>query len=206
MKKLIVLFGLFYFLINLSVSASATLIEIDFNDLSEGEFLTDQYLASGVTVSLLDTPPGYAEGPVATTFVSTRYPDASPAIALRPGDDVIDPFFDIIFSFEQSIDYFSFWSFDSDEIVTVKGYRNGTLLQSKSYGPGRDYQAYELVLGAIGGHLFFDTVIIDVVAGPGGTEEEPGTEGGPELFDNLSFNTASPPVPVAPFMLLLGLN
>jgi hypothetical protein len=202
MKKLIVLFWLFYFLIILSGSASADLIEIDFNDLLPGEVLTDQYFASGVTVSLLDTPPGYVEGPVANTFDSTKYPQASPAIALRPGDDVIDPFYDIIFSFEQTIDYFSFWSFDSDEIVTVKGYRNGTLLQSQSYGPGRDYQAYELVLGAIGGHLFFDTVIIDVVAGPGAI----GTDGGPELFDNLSFNTASAPVPVAAFTLLLGLD
>ncbi|MBW2427758.1 MAG: hypothetical protein JRF56_02285 [Deltaproteobacteria bacterium] len=202
MKKLIVLFWLFYFLIILSVSASADLIEIDFNELLPGEVLTDQYFASGVTVSLLDTPPGYVEGPVANTFDSTKYPQASPAIALRPGDDVIDPFYDIIFSFEQTIDYFSFWSFDSDEIVTVKGYRNGTLLQSQSYGPGRDYQAYELVLGAIGGHLFFDTVIIDVVAGPGAI----GTDGGPELFDNLSFNTASAPVPVAAFTLLLGLD
>jgi hypothetical protein len=198
MKKLIVLLWLFYFQFNLGVSASATLIEIDFNDLSIGEVLTDQYSTSGVTFSLLDIPQGYPEGPTANTYEGdpANYPDSSPPIVLVPGDDYSEPFYDIIIYFDKPIDYFSFWSFDSDEIVTVKGYFNGELIQSQTYGPGSNYKAYEMQLGSIGGTLRFDTVIIDVVAG--GTT---GTEGGPEFFDNLSFNTVSALVPAINLLL-----
>jgi len=200
MKKSIIFVGVFLFLFNLGASASANLIEIDFDDLSTGDIVTNQYSASGVTFSLLGTPLGYAGGPVATNFNAALYPDASSPIALNPGNNQSDPFYDINISFDQSIDYFSFWTFDADERVTVKGYSNGSLLQSQSYGPGSNYQAYEMKLGTIGGSLLFDTVVVDVVAGPGSS----GYAGGPELFDNLSYNTVSAPVPEPATMLLLA--
>ena len=190
---------LLFYLIILSSPASAFLFEIDFNDLTpDVDVLTDQYAESNVIFSLLDTPEGYAAGPVATTLST----NPSLRTTISPGDDKRDPFYDINISFSKPIDFFSLTAFDADEAVTAKGYYNGSLVQSKSYGPGTNEQMYDMILGSIGGSLLLDTVIIDVVSGLG----PDGFDGGPEWFDNLAYNTttAPAPAPIPPAVLLLG--
>ena len=182
MKRLFVVV-LIVFQFILSSPASANLFEIDFNDLKLGEVLTDQYSASNVTFSLIDSPPDLV-GPVATS--SWAY--ASFGTAITPGYSYRDPFFDINISFSQPIDYFSFMALDVDEPVTTKGYYNGSLVQSQTYGPGHNTQIYEMQLGEVGGSIFLDTVIIDLVSGTDPTS----FDGGPEWFDDLAFNTAAP--------------
>ena len=188
MKKLFVV-ALIFFQFILSNPAGANFFEIDFNDLALGEVLTDQYSASNVTFSLIDSPPDLV-GPVAT---SSPWPYASLGTAITPGYIHRDPFYDINISFSQPIDYFSFMAIDADEPVTTKGYYNGSLVQSQTYGPGSNEQMYEMQLGAIGGSIFLDTVIIDLVSGT----EPTSFDGGPEWFDNLAFNTAGALVQVA---------
>ena len=184
MKKVLFAALLLFIQLNLCGPAKAILFEIDFNDLALGEVLTDQYATSNVTFSLLDTPQGEVLGPVATR--DGTY--ASFGNMVTPGNNHRDPFYDINISFSQPIDYFSFLAFDADEPVTTKGYYNGSLVQSQTYGPGTNEQIYDMQLGAIGGSIFLDTVIIDLVSGT-----DPNSyDGGPEWFDNLAFNTADP--------------
>ncbi|MDM8543671.1 PEP-CTERM sorting domain-containing protein [Desulfococcaceae bacterium HSG9] len=175
----------------------ATFIEINFDDLDVGDVVTDQYADMGVTFSLLDTSDRYVDGPVAGNINTTNYPGATSPIGLKPGDDGSDPFFDIEILFATSIDYFSFYSFDSDENLTVNGYMDDRLIESVFYPRGSNLQEWHLQIGEIGGSQHINRVVLDVVAGFSG-----GNAGGPELFDNLSYNT----VPEPSTILLMGIG
>lgn len=174
---------------------SANIVEIDFNGLTAGEVVTSQYASEGVTFSLLGTPVGYGvDGPVAASISSTTYPSAS-GIALTPGNNASDPFYDVELLFSTSIDYFSLLSLDSDEALNIFAFQGSTQVQMQSYPAGTDTQVWNLELGGIGGGVLFDRVVLDVVEGAAGT-----MAGGPEYFDNLKFNSSEVPEP-ATFML-----
>ncbi len=194
-RKFLVSLTIAMFLLGMAGFANAALISIDFNDLSVGDVVTDQYASLGVSFSLLDTPAGYVDGPVAVSINSSTYPPAD-GIALVAGDDSRDAFYDIELSFSQAIDYFSMLSLDSDEPLYVRGYSGSTLMQEKYYPPGSNTQVWNLELGGIGSGLEFDRIVLDVVAGVEGQ----GYAGGPEFFDNLTYN----PVPEPATLFLFG--
>ncbi len=190
--------------INPTVAIAATLVEIDFNDLAPGTIVTDQFASQGVKFSLLeDTTLGISPiaGPLANTLFADVFPPAS-GIAIYAGESCCnastDVFFDIELSFSQPIDYFSILSLDSDEPISALGYLNGALAQSISFPGGSDIQVYQLELGNLGGPQLFDRVVLDTV------------RGGPEIFDNLTYNIAdasSVPEPTAVLGLsMLGLG
>ncbi len=180
-----------------SASSNAALISIDFNDLTAGDVVTDQYESQGVTFALLGTPGGYAEGPTASSINSDTYLGAS-GIAIIPGDDLADPFYDLELSFVGNIDAFEFHAFDADEAFSATAYSGASVLGTLSFVGGSNYQERDINFSGIGN---FDRVVIDVAPGPGSS----GVAGGPEFFDNLSFNTVSS-VPEPASMALLGLG
>jgi len=179
--------------------ANAAFVTIDFNGLSSGTTLTNQYSAFGVDFALLDIPSQYQSGPGVVFINNSTYAPAS-GMAITPGDNTRDPFYDIELSFTSYIDYFSILALDADEPVYVRGYgKNNILMQEKYYSPGSDTQVWKLELGGMGGSLFFDRIVIDVVKG---NDDGSGYAGGPEFFDNLNFNT----VPEPATMLLFGVG
>ena len=174
-------------LVTATFAASAdagSLVNIDFNGLSRGTVVTNQFADLGVTFSLLDSSRG--DGPIDETL-SNVYAPAS-GIAIVPSESRTDPFSDIELSFAQSIDFFSILSLDSDEPLSVHGYLNDVLVQTLSRPAGRDRQVNEIILGEIGGSQRFDRVVVDVREGREGSHF-----GGPELFDNLAYNTVPEP-------------
>ena len=107
-------------------------------------------------------------------------------------------------SFSGPIDFFSILALDAEEQFTVSGFLAGVLVQSiqptssnfvgsRGVSPFRG-PVYQPSLGAIGGPLFFDTIIIGLVGGDG-----------PELYDNIIFNTVSVPEPSTLALFAIGL-
>ena len=160
---------------------AGSLVNIDFDALSVGTVVTNQFENLGVTFSLLNSPP--VTGPVVTDIHDTNYAPAT-GLAILPGDDGADPFFDIELSFAKTIDFFSMLSLDSDEPLSVQGFLDGELVQSVSFPAGTDLQVNHIQLGGIGGMQRFDRVVLNVTEGTAG-----GFSGGPEFYDNLSYNT-----------------
>jgi len=188
-------------------SAHAALIEIDFDDLSPGTPVTTQYASQGITFSLIGTP---TPGPTTFALVDGGTPlniFGASGNAISPGDDPFDPLFDIELSFSSSIDFLSILALDAEELFTVWGYWDNQLVTSaiNSFVGNRNSSPIRgpvrrADLGVIGGSQLFNRVIIDVTGGSFG-----GTSGGPELFDNLSFNTVGIPEPVPIALIGLGL-
>lgn len=206
MKKCFVLLccSMFLFLcIGFVNTANAVIMNINFDNvgLNAGDIITDQYSAMGVNFSLIDTPVGYIAGPAARSIAPhpDYYPSATAGIAIVPGNNPSDPFYDIKIDFDTNIDYFSINSFDSDEDVRLRAYLDDVEVANMYQPSGTNHQEWLLELGAIDGGLLFNSVVIDVVPGELGS-----VEGGPEAFDNLVFNTV--PVPEPATMLLLGLG
>lgn len=178
--------------------ASASFVTIDFNSLAHGDIVTGQF--PGVTIALLGSPPiagprAYAlkDGAMANTGNPVSFFGAD-GLAITPSSDVTEsifpPFFDLEFGFTDPIDFFSILVLDAEdsEIATAHGFLGadliathvqGTLLGVHSFvvfnGPVR-----ELTLGAIGGPLLFDRVVLDI-----------NNDEGPEIYDNLRFNTVA---------------
>jgi hypothetical protein len=190
MKKFYQIFMVFIIVfigmtINKYQIVNAEMLSIDFNELTETDVLTDQYLDKGVTFKLLDTPDGYIQGPAIIPIDSSSYPGAS-GMGLWPHDRNFenDFHFDIEILFSKPINYFSILSLDSDEPVTVRGFLNNSEIASKYYSSGSNLQVWNVELGNIDGEQLFDRIVIDVVRG-----ELTCCAGGPEFFDNLKFNT-----------------
>lgn len=187
-------------------SANATLVELDFEDLNNGDVLTDQYAALGVIFESLSGFGG-AEGPIAWDIGDTTYAPGGTGIAISPytptdtDPNPNDPFYDIQLNFSTPIDYVSFYSLDSDEPLWVYGYYQGVEVANVYMAPGTDLQQWHVELGGINGPLVFDTIVLDLVRG-GGTS---GVAGGPEFYDNFSFNTTGgAEIPEPSTLLLLG--
>lgn len=201
MRRILVAVAALMLMAGAQGKAHSAVVEIDFEDLMAGDIVTNQYASLGVTFSLLGDSP--VPGPTVIDFPDDRYlGSGATGVAITPGDDDIDPFFDINLDFSTPIDYFSILSLDSDEPLTVSSFLGSTLVDSVTFGPGTNLEVYEVILGSIGGTDLFDSVVIDVVAGPG----DSGYAGGPELFDNLVFNPVNPvPLPGTVFLLAGGL-
>lgn len=185
-----------------SAMASAEIVSIDFDSLTPGSAVTDQY--EGVTFSLLGD--ATVAGPIAVTTSRPAYAPAG-AIVLRPGvptDAQDGPWYDIELTFADAVDWFSMLALDADEAVSATAYAGSVVVDSIAYAPGSNYQVRDLQLGTIGGRAF-DRVVIDLV------NTGPGWAPGPELYDMLSFNTAdappiarSVPTPGSAAMMILG--
>ncbi|GBC62973.1 hypothetical protein DENIS_3959 [Desulfonema ishimotonii] len=195
MKKGLSIACAFFMVLGIVNLAGAGLVEIDFDDLTAGTIVTDQYSDQGVTFSLTGTS---IAGPKTVRVSSSTYAPAS-GIALRPSEDG-RTFYDIEMSFSTEIDYFSILSLDSDEPITATAYLGDDVVDSVSFAAGGNTEVYELALGEVYGRTLFDRVILDVVAGPGPGS---GYAGGPEYFDNLEYNPT--PEPGTVFLLGLGL-
>ena len=175
-------------------SAQAEIVDIDFNELSLGIVLTDQYEDQGVVFGLVGNAGGLL-GPMTVEFPDI---DFSPAggIMLAPTDDntTNDNWSDIELTFaDGGVDWFSMLALDSDEPVSAFAYRGNQLIDSITFSGGGNHQVWDLQLGSVGGPMF-DRVVIDLV-----------TTGnvGPEVYDNLSFNRI--PAPGALAMVPIGL-
>ena len=113
-------------------------------------------------------------------------------------DTSFGPLFDLEISFDAPVDLFSLMAPDAEESVSAFGYLGNTLVQSISQGillgnyggtPSGGYfrgSVYRLELGAIGGSLQFDRIVIDLIDG-----EHPAA--GPEEFDKVVYNTVAVP-------------
>lgn len=193
MKKNFVSYVVLFTLFMLSGSINPTftaesntldeLVEIDFEDISEGDIVTNQYASQGVNFALLNTPDGYIDGPKVRDVGTTHYPPNGTGFAIYAGDGA-EPFYDIKLSFSDPINYFSIYALDADEPMSVHGYFKGSRVASVSYPAGSDKQVLHVELGNLDGSQFFDKIVLDVTHGPGLS----GYAGGPEYFDNLSFN------------------
>lgn len=180
----------------------ATLVQIDFSSLSPGDVLTNQL--PGVTFSLLGSPP--IAGPLVVNPGSTQTAGSAGNL-ITPTDQgspvcCVGPFYDIAIDFASPIDFFSILALDAEanETYTLSAYLGGVPIAAQfsmsivgsfsiptSGGPIR-----QNALGAMGGLLLFDRVVIDL------TNSE-----GPEVWDDVSFNVVSVTVPEpAPLFLL----
>jgi len=195
MRRILVAIAVLMLMAGAQGKARSAVVEIDFEDLTVGDIVTNQYLPLGVTFSLLGTSP--VPGPVVVDIDDSRYPPAT-GFAITPSQNQTDPFFDINLDFSTQIDYFSILSLDSDEPLTVRSYLGSALVESVFFPPGGNDQVYTVILGSIGGIDRFDRVVIDVVAGSAGE-----LVGGPEIFDDMVFNPV--PVPSTIFLLAGGL-
>ena len=127
--------------------------------------------------------------------------------AITPGDNVggIDaPFYDFQFVFSQPIDQFSLMALDAEESVTASAFLGNTFISSVAQGTflGNNVASvfngpvYLLELGSIGGPQQFDRVTISL-----------DTSGGPEVFDNLRFNSVAViPEPEIYSLMVVGLG
>ena len=175
----------FILTINKYQIVNAEMLSINFNELVENSVLTNQYLDKGITFKLLNTPDDYIKGPVIRPINASNYPSAS-GMGLSSHDSNFnnDFYFDIEILFSIPINYFAILSLDSDEPLTIRGFLKNAEISSKYYPWGSDLQVWNTQLGNVDSEQLFDKIIIDVVKG-GIT----GAAGGPELFDNLKFNT-----------------
>ena len=184
---------LLWFGLVLCNSAGATPVFIDFSGLNAGDVVTSQF--SGVTISLLGSPPMAGPRIYVLQDTSGNPVDVLGATgnAITPGDNVggiNPPFYDMQFSFPGPIDFFQIQILDAEESVTGDAYVGGDLVESVHQGTLLGFHSgnvfngpvYEMTLGAIGGATRFDRVVIDL------TEND-----GPELFDNVLFNTVPEP-------------
>lgn len=157
-------------------------ITIDFDDLAEGIVVTDQYISSGVTISLVG---GTSAGPITKFVGPLTFTDGN---AVLPGSDVLGPLFDIVITFDQPVDYFSIIALDAEPfesfslVATLAGvnvpaqFSSTELVGSEFGGP-----TVLAELGEIGSAELFDSVLIDLTNGTG-------IPPGPEYWDNLTFN------------------
>ncbi len=171
---------------------------INFNDLTAGDVVTNQYASQGVSFSTSNS----FGGPIAAAISSATYPGAS-GIALRPENALpfnsTHLFSDIEISFAEAINYFSILSLDSDEPLTVRGFYQGNEVASLTIGAGSDLQVREFILDGMSGSYKLDKVRLDLVEGQLGN-----ASGGPEFFDNLKYHTVPEPGAVGG-LLALGL-
>lgn len=191
--------------------ADANLITIDFNNLAHGDVITDQF--SGVQFSLLGSAP--TAGPVAYalkdgTIANTGSPlniFGASGLAMTSGSvttTIFPPFFDIQVAFAEPIDFFSIMVLDAEEAFSVKGFLGSSLVQevvrssatfiaNRSDSPFRG-PVFQVTLGAIGSSAHFDRIVIDL------DESD-----GPELYDNLMFNTVRVTEPSSLALFAIGL-
>ena len=185
-------------------SAGASITTVDFNALSPGDIVTDQF--PGVSISLLGSPPIPGPRVYALKDNSGNPVEIFGASgnAITPGDNVGGinaPFYDMQLSFGHSIDYFSIMVLDAEEAVSAIGYLGGSQVQSVAQGQSLGFHSgsvfngpvYLIELGAVGGSRRFDRVVIDL------TESD-----GPELYDNVRFSTAAVPEPSVAILIALG--
>lgn len=165
--------------------AEADLVEIDFDDRTPGEVVTNQYASLGVTIATLNSPPELGGGASVVDGDPVAYPGSS-GKALFPCLDGLC--YDIELNFSDPIDYFSILSLDSDEPLTVRGFFEGQEVQSEFFPSGSDLQVHMVELGGIGGATRLDRVVIDLVLGTVNT-----TAAGPELYSNLRYNVVPEP-------------
>jgi len=114
-----------------SLMASPTLI--DFDGLSAGTVVTDQY--SGVDFSLLGAPP--IDGPIA--YILDDEDGSSVDIFGATGNAIVpgnvtdgfwgNPLYDFEIAFDKPIDFFSIMALDAEETVSAHGYLGNTLVQ-----------------------------------------------------------------------------
>ena len=119
MRRILVAIAALMLIAGAQGKAHSAVVEIDFEDLTVGDVVTDQYTSLGVTFSLLGPSPN--PGPKVVDIDDLRYPPAT-GFAITPSDQQVDPFFDINLEFSTTIDYFSILSLDSDEPLTVRSY------------------------------------------------------------------------------------
>jgi hypothetical protein len=155
------------------------LVRIDFDQLAAGTTLSDQFTDQGVT---------FTSAPTVAPVIAGRYAGAT-GMNLVPGNVRTQLFTDVVMQFAAPINYFSMLALDSDELLTLKGFYQGQLVASKLYRKGHNWQVYELKLGSPTGSQLFDEVVLDLVEGRSGR-----SDGGPEFYDNLTFNVVSPSV------------
>jgi hypothetical protein len=182
-----------------------TATTISFDSLAVGAVVTNQF--PGVEVSLLGAkiagPRTYA---LEDTNGVPQFIFGASGNAITPGDNVGGinaPFYDFEFQFGNRIDYFSLMVLDAEEAVSASAFLGGVLVGSPSNQTFLGFNSatvfngpvYQIELGAVGGPLQFDRVRISLNAGDG-----------PELFDNLSFNSvAVVPEPSSYLLLIAGL-
>ena len=194
----------FWLLLVLCGSSNAALVSVDFSGFNAGDIVTDQI--PGVSISLLTSP--LIAGPriyiLQDTSNNPQDVLGATGNAITPGDNVGSinpPFFDIQFSFSTAVDYFSIQILDAEESLTGLAFLGGNLVESIQQGtflgvysaPVFNGPVYRMTLGSIGGSVHFDRVVIDL------TEND-----GPELYDNVTFNTAAVPEPSAFSSLILA--
>lgn len=197
-------------------SVEATLITIDFDNLTFADVITNQF--SGVEFSLLGSPPtagpiAYAlkDGSVANTGDPVDIFGASGlamSSATLTSITIDPPYFDIQVSFADSIDFFSIMVLDAEESFSIMGFLGDILVQevlSSSIspigtwvGPTFAGPVYSVSLGAIGGDTLFGRIVIDL-------NNSGDNSGGPEVYDNLTYNTVTIPEPSTLALFAMGL-
>jgi hypothetical protein len=163
-------------------------VTIDFNDLSPGVILTEEYSNSGAMFSLIPSPtePGSPLPPPAGPTAWHLGPVDQFGVngnSILVGPTTTGPFYDVQLDFSGPADYFSILALDQDQLsdLRVQAYRQGqvvpltvsaTLLGDINALPYVSGPVYRVDLGQIGGSVSFDRVVF----------------GGTEQFDNLAFN------------------
>lgn len=158
--------------------ANAELLDIDFDDLTPYEMLPDEYPNnSGVHFSLRGSPPALPR-PTTIPFADSTGPLAAfgaEGNLLTAGDHPPIPVYEVEISFDSPIDYFAVTALDNDEGFKVVGYLKGSVISSLTDGTYLGwYQSpdgwfrgpvHRAELGAIGGPLVFDQIVLSKVSG-----------------------------------------
>jgi len=174
--------------------ANAELVRIDFNELTPGVTVKDQY--AGVQIRLLGA--GLDAGPVTRAISDSDYLGAN-GIAIRPSPELEvngdGPWYDLHFIFDDPTEFFSILALDAEEPVSATAYLGKEKVAVMGYRGGSNYQVWDLTFGEVGGDMLFDRVIVDLVNGGDGWSP------GPEIFDNLRFTRNAVPTPGAVTLL-----
>ena len=183
-----------------STSPKAELVNIDFNDLAAGIPVTNQYSSQGITFSLVNSP---IAGPTTHALTGINGPNdifGATGNAISPGDDYLPPFWDISMSFIPNVDYFSILVIDAEEAISVQTFSGGSSIAIPVVttnigfhrGPPYNGPVNLIEVGEVGANQSFDRVVLVITPNDG-----------PELFDNVQFNTI--PIPSALWLFSSGL-
>lgn len=164
-------------------------IDFDDNPVGGGPIAKDRYAALGVRMSLL-TATGLFSDKQLTATSGDGLPAPAGGRGIVPYANLAGFLDDFVFDFTTPITSFSLYAFVGDQAVRAEGYRAGVLISEFGVPSEPRREMAELSLGAPGGPLQFDRVIMRPTLR---TAADPTLLEGPKYYDLLTFDPVPAP-------------